>query len=202
MSEWWTYTLSDLLMFAPRTYYRLFALYNAAIWPAQPAALSVGLALPFLLRHRLLVAGILAGLWLWVAWGFLYSRYATIHWAAPWFALLFVAQAVLLVALRPRFGVRRRRAGLTLFGFALIGQPLLGLALGRDGAAIELFGLAPDPTAVGSLGLLLTAAPRWPLLFAPVLWCAVTGATLWAMEAPDALVSPAAALLVLLLLRR
>ena len=29
MSEWWTYRLSDFLMFSPRTYHRLFELHNA-----------------------------------------------------------------------------------------------------------------------------------------------------------------------------
>ena len=28
MSEWWTYRLSDFLLYAPRTYFRLFELYN------------------------------------------------------------------------------------------------------------------------------------------------------------------------------
>jgi hypothetical protein len=28
MSEWWSYRFSDLLMFSPETYYRLFELYN------------------------------------------------------------------------------------------------------------------------------------------------------------------------------
>jgi hypothetical protein len=31
MSEWWTYSLWDFLLFSPRTYYRLFELYNLAI---------------------------------------------------------------------------------------------------------------------------------------------------------------------------
>jgi hypothetical protein len=30
MSEWWTYTLSDFLLFSPRVYYRLFELHNRA----------------------------------------------------------------------------------------------------------------------------------------------------------------------------
>ena len=29
MSEWWTYRLSNFLLFSPRTYYRLFELYNS-----------------------------------------------------------------------------------------------------------------------------------------------------------------------------
>ena len=37
-SEWWTYSLSDLLLFSPRTYYRLFELYNEAVWPMHVAA--------------------------------------------------------------------------------------------------------------------------------------------------------------------
>ena len=35
MSEWWTYTLADFLMFSPRIYWRPFELYIVAIGPAQ-----------------------------------------------------------------------------------------------------------------------------------------------------------------------
>ena len=42
MPEWWTYSLSDFLLFSPRTYYRLFELYNAAVWPGQVLAVAVG----------------------------------------------------------------------------------------------------------------------------------------------------------------
>ena len=44
MSEWWTYRPADFLMFAPRTYWRLFELHNAAWWPAPPLLLLAGLA--------------------------------------------------------------------------------------------------------------------------------------------------------------
>ncbi|WP_202964595.1 hypothetical protein [Inquilinus limosus] len=37
------------------------------------------------------------------------------------------------------------------------------------------------------------------LMLLPVLWCVATGATLWAMSAPEAWVAPAAALLALAL---
>ena len=86
--------------------------------------------------------------------------------------------------------------GFALFALALLAQPLLGPAIGRSWAGIELFGTTPDPTVVATLGLLLTVADRvpWGLLVVPVLWCAFDGATLWAMEAPDALVMPCAAL--------
>ena len=52
MSEWWTYSLSDFLLFSPRTYYRLVELYNLAIWPAQLVALAIGAAILAVLGSR------------------------------------------------------------------------------------------------------------------------------------------------------
>jgi hypothetical protein len=212
MSEWWTYSLSDFLLFSPRTYYRLFDLYNATLWPAHVLALAIGLAIPALLvrggSHRWNhVAGILlAACWLWVAWAFLFTRYATINWAATWFAGLFMVQAVLLVLAGAAGGEfratsRLRRAGaVALFIFALLIQPLIGPLMGRPWTQAEVFGMAPDPTALGTLGfalLLPTPGRRWLLLVIPLLWCAISGATLWTMGSPDALVLPAAGLLAL-----
>lgn len=206
MAEWWTYRLEDFLLFAPQTYYRLFELYNAALWPAQLVALALGGTLVgqwWYGRGRALAA-VLAGCWLWVAWAFHVRHYATINWAATWFALGFAGEALLLfwsgvIRGRLRFGplTPANALGLGVLLFALLVQPLLGPLLGRDWAAVELFGMAPDPTAVATLGVLLLAARRhWLLLWLPLLWCAVSGATLWALAAADAGVLPGLALLV------
>lgn len=213
MSEWFTYRLSDFLLFSPQTYYRLFELYNLALWPGQIAALALGLAILALAlrgpawRGRA-IAAILAAGWLWVAWAYLLERYDTINWAAGYFAAAFALEAFLLVgvgllfdglALRPDPDLFRK-AGLCLFLFALAVQPLIGPLAGRSWTQAELFALAPDPTAVGTLGLLLAAdRPPWVLLVVPLLWGALTGATLWTMGSPDALVTPGAAGLVLAL---
>jgi Family of unknown function (DUF6064) len=214
VSEWWTYELSDFLLFAPRTYYRLFELYNRAIWPAHILALGAGGAVLVLLRRGdagagRAVAAILAACWLWVAWGFHFERYATINWAATWFAAAFAIEAALLawtgaIRGRLRFGASTptvRRAGVGMVLFALVVQPLIGPLAGRDWVQAELFALAPDPTAAATLGvvLLATGRVRWELLLVPLAWCAVTGATLWAMRAPDALLMPLAGLLGLAL---
>ena len=212
MSEWWTYTLSDFLLFSPGTYYRLFELYNAAIWPAQVLAVALGLAMLLLLRRKTMAAGrvitaVLAACWLWVAIAFLLVRYATINWAAIYFAAGFVLQSALLIwvgvvcgrlSFRPHTDAISR-AGLGMFLFALVAQPLIGPLLGRDWRQIEMFGVAPDPTAVATLGMLLVPAgrTRWEVVVLPLLWCAVSGATLWAMQAPDAWVTPAAAVLAI-----
>jgi hypothetical protein len=214
MSEWWTYRLSDFLSFAPQTYYRLFELYNAAIWPGQIVALLAGVAILALLRRAgpqpgRLVAGILAVCWLWIAIAFHANRYASINFPAIYFAWGFGVEAALLICVgvvrgRLAFGPsggRSGRVGLWIFLFALLLQPVIGLLLGRSWRQVELFGLAPDPTAVATLGILLRGEgrTRWKPMIVPVLWCAITGATLWTMRAPDFWIAPAAALLAVVL---
>ena len=212
-SQWWTYTLSDFLLFSPRTYYRLFELYNADIWPAQIMALLLGIAVAALIvrggawRGRA-VAVILGLCWLWIAWAFHYERYATINWAATYVALGFAAEGLLLIG----FGLTTghawfradntmHRAGLGILLFALVVQPVIGPLTGRPWGQVELFGVAPDPAAVATLGTLLCTADRafWWLAALPIAWCAITGATLWTMEATDALVTPLAALVVVVI---
>jgi hypothetical protein len=86
-----------------------------------------------------------------------------------------------------------------LFVFAWLFFPLLGPLLGRSWSQAEIFGIAPDPTAVATLGILLFsgARPLWWLFPLPVVWCLVSGATLWAMEAPDFMIAPLIALLAI-----
>ena len=218
MTEWWTYRLSDFLMFSARTYRRLFELYNAEVWPLPVVAFIVGVGGLALAWRRVPVPGlavslgltVLAAAWLWIAWAFQLQRYATILTAAPWFAAAFALEALALVAAgwigarRPGSWVSawRRPWGLGLFGFAVLGYPWIGVLLGRPLAQAEVFGIAPDPTAIGTLGVLLltasgkgsarrlTCAIAWPI---PLVWCAISGATLWTMDAPEALLLPALA---------
>lgn len=225
MSEWWTYRLSDLLMFSTPTYRRLFELHNAALWPLQAVTVAAGAALVLQLlygrpRHDARVARLacaaVALLWITIAWTFHVGRYAPVNWAATGFAALFVVQglALLVPALGARYGpsglLRGRAAlpGLGLLLLALAGQPVLDLLLGRPLAQVQVFGVAPDATALGTLALLmllqrgaLPARPAalmpgwlWPL---PLLWCLISGATLRTLGAADALLLPAVALLAL-----
>ena len=196
MSEWWTYRLTSFLLFSPRTYHRLFELYNIAIWPAQLAGAAIGVAIvAFLIGHRThrdrIVAGLLAMCWLWVAWAFLYQRYAQINWAATWFAAAFAFEALLLVALgvfagRIVFAPPRGTGfwiAITLVTIAVVGYPLLAPLAGRSWTTAETFGVTPDPTAIATVAALalVRGRVRWLLLTVPLLWCAITAATLWAM---------------------
>ena len=212
MTEWWSYSLRDLLMFSPRTYYRLFELYNIELWPLQLFALALGLVILLLWRRRSEMAGralaaILALCWLWVAWAYHWQRYASINWAAHYYAPAFTLESLLLLwlgVLRGRFTIApaggvRQRIGLVLFVLALLCFPLVGPLLGRSWSQAEIFGMAPDPTALATLGILLLSGvrPLWWLFPIPLAWCLISGATLWAMDSPDYMIAPLVALLAI-----
>jgi hypothetical protein len=211
MSEWWTYGVSDFLMFSARTYYRMLERYNQSVWPGQILTLGLGVVMLGLLRRTgawqgRIICAILALLWIWVAGAFLWLRYVTINWAAIYIVPMFLIEALLLIwigCVRGRLSFRFAgdapgRIGITIFIVALALYPAIAPLLGRTWRQAEVFGIAPDPTAIATLGLLLLAPGRvrWELMAVPLLWCLITGLTLWAMDSPDAWIPPAAAMLV------
>ena len=205
MSEWWTYSLTSFLLFSPRTYYRLFELYNAAVWPLQFAALALATTILVLILRPprwggRAVAAILVAVWLFVAWAYLLQRYDPINWAARYFAMGFALQAALLawtiVGDRLCFdlGSAPAKAGTAMVIHALALHPLIAPLTGRPWTQVEVFGVAPDPTIVATLGVLLAASrPHWQLFAIPLLWCLISGSTLWTMESPEAPLLPSLA---------
>jgi Family of unknown function (DUF6064) len=216
LSEWWTYRPSDFLLFSADTYHRLFELHNAAQWPLQLVWLALGLAalLHTLRRGRwaaplLLLA--LAAAWLWTAWAFHWQRYAAINWAALWFAGAFALQAALLAAAAWRLVSRHAmpavgmpRLGATVMLLALLAWPLLAAALGGGLRQTQVFGTAPDPTILATMGALLLLRPAFANIWLqrllwciPLLWCSISALTLWTMGEAQAWALAAVALLAL-----
>jgi hypothetical protein len=211
LGEWWTYTISDFLLFSPRTYYRMLALYNRAVWPAHFLGFVAGISCLLLLRRGSAprtsrwILLIMALAWAWVAWKFHFERYATINWAALYAAMAFLMEAVLLgsLALSGRLVFLWQRTpvhwlGLALYVFALLLYPLLAVLFGRGWSQSELFGLAPDPTALATVGLLLMSSRiGLVLLPIPLLWCVTAALTLFALSAPEVWIMAAGAILAL-----
>ena len=215
MDEWCTYGIADLVLFTPETYFRLFELYHRDWWPVQLACLAMAVAIMLCLWLKStwggrVIALLLAASWAWAGWAFLHLRFAPIHWVADWYAVAFFLQALLLFI----YGISRRgmkfetgnsvRAGIGVFVLlgALLAMPATAYLTGRDWMQAELFAMTPDATALATLGLLLLTKDRvavW-LVVIPVAWCIVTGATLWALEAPEALILPAGAMLTIALM--
>jgi len=215
MSEWWTYRPADFLMLSPRVYARLFEAVNEAWWPLHLLLLPAGLlALWALARGR---APLALAFGCGAAWGlcslvFVQARYEPINWAAGYLVPLLWLLAVLLPGLawrtrqRAAVGGVARRVAWVLAAWALLLHPLLAPLSGRGWAQAEVVGLAPDPTAIATLALLLVLPPQpgragraaallaWGLVLA---WCAFSAFMLAAMENAQAGLLVAAAALAL-----
>jgi hypothetical protein len=194
MSEWWTYRPEDLLLFSPRVYWRMLELHNGTLWPLHLVMIAAGVVIVFAVLRRPQRGGwigaLLAALWVLVGWFFLWNRYATINWVIAYVAPIFALQAIMLLITVIMPGAltfdRRDAAGWIGLLLATVGllYPLLPFLTGRPWSSAEVFGIAPDPTAIVTLGLLLKArGGMLPMLLPiPLLWCLLSGLTLWTMD--------------------
>lgn len=205
IDDWLTYRPADFLLFSPEVYWRLFELQNRALWPLPLVALAVGgvIVAALLLRRRERVAWLAIGCgWIWTAYGFFWLRYQPVNWLAEYAAWAFAAEGAAIVAFAAAGRLRTREgrwAGLALLVWTIALHPLLPLLTGRPLIQAEIIGLAPDPTAIATLGLLLTVRSRLagPLSVIPLMWLAASWLTLHTMGEVQHAVLPAAALVFL-----
>ncbi|MEZ5585602.1 MAG: DUF6064 family protein [Sedimenticolaceae bacterium] len=215
MGVWASYSLSDLVLFSPQAYVRLYELHNTAVWPLQLPALAIAVGLLLLTRGARATAAWrvlmpLAAFWGVVAWWFFVARYAQINPVAVWFGAGFALQALLLMVAGlwrgARFGLVGWRdapaslPGVVLMLYAVLVHPLGQILSGRAWGAAEVFGVAPDPTALATLGFLLIARGRvvWLLAVIPLLWCLVSALTHVGMGLYAGVLTPAVAALAVL----
>ena len=191
----------------------VFVAYNAAIWPAQIAAYVLGLLavsalwLNGLLGQRLILT-ILAIMWAWNGIGYHFLFFAEINPAAKGFAALFVLQALLFAASAVmtngvRFSVGagiRSALGLTFIAYALLIYPILGSWAGHGMMAGPMFGVAPCPTTIFTIGMLLLACGRsvMRLSIIPILWTLVGLAAAVQLEILEDLGLPIAGVVLLI----
>jgi hypothetical protein len=193
MTEWWSYGLSDFLMFSPETYWRLVARHNAAGWPAQLLTGAVPAALLVVLRGgsattARAVLVVLALAWAWLGHAFYGQRYTEIFLGAPWLAGACGVQSILLAAtallpLRRRDESPRPAVAALLLATAL-GYPLLAPLTGHPWNEAEVFAFMPDPTAWATLGALagllqVPGAARLALAVVPLLTLLLGALTRW-----------------------
>ena len=212
MAEWASYSLSDLLLFSLQAYIGLFELLNTTLWPVHLFTLVLGLVIGVLVlkRHAVscrLIWGLLGLLWIWTGWHFFFVQYAAINWAAAYIAPAFWLQGLVfgLFAVAPKYpdikysGTAADRIAMMLYLFALIGYPVATLALGRPLDGVEFLGISPDPGVVATLAVLVLSRGGFTRLawIVPLLWCALTGLTLWMLGSPEFFIAPLAAVLAL-----
>lgn len=210
MGEWLTYRPADFLLFSDRTYWRLFELENAALMPLPLLAPLVAMAAVLLAWTRPAVGMPALAVVLAVAWGltgasFVWQRYAPVNWAVAYIAPLFLLEGLLLLGGASSGGVAAserhspaRVVGFAMLAYALVLHPFVGLFAGRPLGGAEIVGIAPDPTAIATLGfalLLWSRRARAVIFSLPAIWLALSSLTLWVLGSWQAL-APILALVV------
>jgi hypothetical protein len=178
------------LPFTLAEFLQVFAAYNTAIWPMQVAAAVLGAVAIVLLflRHAWAdrsISAILFLFWGGMAIGYHWTYFSTINDAAYLFGGLFLLAAVIFLV----EGVIRGRVHYTaaadargllaaaLIVYSFVVYPLVGLFATHPYPETPLFGVAPCPTTIFSLGFLVIAQHPKPVLLAaiPLLWSLVGG---------------------------
>ena len=207
-------TVARMIPYTRDVYLHFFDSYNLGIWPAQVAGYAVCLLLlwwalrPGRASGRVATAAF-AALWLWTGIVFHIMHFARIDFAATVLGALFLLQGLLLLLSgtilgRVRFGFDGGAAGwfgIVLVAAAAVLYPLAALATGTDWRSVAYVGVAPATTILLTFGMLLLADRRtpWHLLVLPfVLACAV-GARGYAIDMPQDVALPLAALATLCL---
>lgn len=189
-----------MLPFTTEQFFAVFAAYNRAIWPLQIAAYLLGIAAVALAVwprpwSGRAIAAILAAMWAVMGAGYHIGFFAAINPAAYGFGALFVLEAVLLLAagtLGDGLAFRapadaRGILGAALIAYAIVIYEAIGLAAGHILAASPLFGVAPCPTTIFTIGLLLWAEGRHValVLAIPILWAAIGGTAAILLSVPQ-----------------
>jgi hypothetical protein len=174
-----------MLPFTTEEFLDVFGRYNQAIWPMQTVAYGLGFAAVLLALRpgrwsSRLVVSVLAVFWLWTGIVYHLVYFREINGAAVLFGILFVGQGVLWLlvgVVRPRLTFRTHNDLSALIGgliiaYALVGYPLLGLALGQSYPRMPAFGVTPCPVTIFTFGLLLWTERPFPrsTLIIPLLW--------------------------------
>ncbi|WP_435104447.1 DUF6064 family protein [Arhodomonas sp. AD133] len=189
-----------MLPYTATVYFSFVARYNEALWPWHLLVYVLALAMLALCLRPVrggdrIIGALLAAAWLWVGVVFHYRFFATLNFAAPLYALLFVIQAVLVLVTaaglgRIAFRFRHDVAGwlgLVVAIVALVGYPAMDVVAGFEWPGVRVPGLAPAPTVLFTVGIVTLATPRLPmyLLAVPLLWALIAGATAWALPMPQ-----------------
>jgi hypothetical protein len=196
----------------------VFRRYNTAVWPAQWVLFAIALVIAVLVYrdrpkdHRW-VYGLLAVLWLWMAFAYHIAFFASVNPAAVGFGAAFAIQGVLFAwyVFRTRAEHVRTHSGaaghlgVVLVSYALFVYPALGYMFGHHYPAAPTFG-APCPTTIFTLGIIVWWGGSIPLalLVIPLAWSiiATSAAVSLGMTEDFGLLAAAIATVVALLVAR
>jgi hypothetical protein len=179
-------TLKETKMVSSDGFFAMWEQYNNDIWPMQIVTyvlgiLSVVLALKKQRFSDKAIAGALSLLWLWnglatfiITFGDLSAQYYA--WGALWIVQGLIFLYVGFVKSGLEFGFNGKwynYIGLSFVAYALLVYPLIGSISGHSYPGGPIFGVAPCPVCIFTVGMLLLSAQKKAPLFVmgiPFLW--------------------------------
>jgi hypothetical protein len=200
------------LPFTTEQFLEIFRQYNTSIWPMQfvmvaMALIAVGASARGT-QHGRVVAGYLAGQWVWTGVVYHWVFFTRVNPAARLFGALWMAGGLLFawnaIGRRPlsfhATQPARLAVGATLILYALVVYPILGHFGGRPYPFAPTYG-APCPVTILTVGLLCLARPPIPrhLFVGPVIWAAVGSSAAFALGVHEDLGLLVAGLIALVL---
>ena len=146
-------------------------------------------------RQTKLITATLTAMWAINGIGYHWLFFSTVNPIARVFGAIFIAQAIAFAISAYafpdlRFGIEKdaiSKVGLVLIAFASIAYPILGWTAGHRYPFVPAFGVAPCPTTIFSIGVLLLgtwSAVRW-LLVVPLLWAGMGGSAAVLLNVPQ-----------------
>ncbi len=186
--------------FTQDQFFDVFVRYNAAMWPLPLLTYLLGVAafcLTFISFRvsTALISTILAFMWFVNGAAYHWSFFSEINPAARGFGVIFAIQALLLFfapLVWPSFRIAARRdtrtfAGLGFAAYSMLGYPAFGWLVGHAYPAVPVFGIAPCPTTIFTMGILMLGTwkvARW-LLVIPAIWAMIGGSAAVLLNVPQ-----------------
>lgn len=178
------------LPFGREEFLQVFVRFNLELWPWHVVAIAaagfvVGLAVAAGHGRRAdgVISGALAAFWLVSGVAFQWLHFTAVTPAGYVFGWIFVAGAAAFLwwgCVRGTLSFERPRgwrgiAGAVLVVYAIAGYPLAGAAVGHVYPAVPVLGVAPCPTTLLTVGLLLWGRIPVPraVVLAPLAWSLV-----------------------------
>ncbi len=197
-----------MLPFTTEQFFDVFAAYNRAIWPVHVVIYAAAVLVLVTAARRPAWSGRGVLILLGVAWllngiGYHFTFFARINPAAYVFGGLFVIQGLAFLT----YAIQRplqlvfaadvpTAVAVSLIAYALVGYSAIGIALGHGWPRMPVFGVAPCPTTIFTLAMMMMVRPRppWWLTVIPLIWAAIGTSAALLLGVPEDLGLPVAAI--------
>jgi hypothetical protein len=173
------------LPFGEEEFIDVFTRYNHSIWPMQIVAYLLGILIIYFVYRKFkssfsILSVILGFLWIWTGIVYQIMFFSIINNIALFFGIIFVIQGILFIGVGLKYKDTKldnspnlyTGVGTIIIIYSMLIYPTLGYLFGHGYPNAPMFGVAPCPLTIFTIGILLFidyGKSRY-LLIIPLLW--------------------------------